>query len=87
MGFSSEGGRRRCLSGASWNLAVLTLAPALSQAQTPPLTRIAFGSCADEEKPQPIWDAVLATSRSCSCSRATTSTATCATGAHVPEAT
>jgi alkaline phosphatase D len=25
----------------------------------PPLTRIAFGSCADEEKPQPIWDAVL----------------------------
>jgi alkaline phosphatase D len=25
-----------------------------------PLTRIAFGSCADEEKPQPIWDAVLA---------------------------
>jgi alkaline phosphatase D len=40
-------------------LAVLTLAPALSQAQTPPLTRIAFGSCADEEKPQPIWDAVL----------------------------
>lgn len=25
-----------------------------------PLTRIAFGSCADQEKPQPIWDAVLA---------------------------
>ena len=25
-----------------------------------PLTRIAFGSCADEDKPQPIWDAVLA---------------------------
>jgi alkaline phosphatase D len=25
-----------------------------------PVTRIAFGSCADEEKPQPIWDAVLA---------------------------
>jgi alkaline phosphatase D len=24
-----------------------------------PLTRIAFGSCADEDKPQPIWDAVL----------------------------
>ncbi len=24
-----------------------------------PLTRIAFGSCADEEAPQPIWDAVL----------------------------
>ena len=40
-------------------LAVLILAPASSQAQTPPLTRIAFGSCADEDRPQPIWDAVL----------------------------
>jgi alkaline phosphatase D len=26
----------------------------------PPLTRVAFGSCAHQEKPQPIWDAVLA---------------------------
>ena len=26
----------------------------------PPSARIAFGSCADEEEPQPIWDAVLA---------------------------
>jgi alkaline phosphatase D len=25
----------------------------------PPLTRIAFGSCADQEQPQPIWDAVI----------------------------
>lgn len=25
-----------------------------------PLTRIAFGSCAEQNKPQPIWDAVLA---------------------------
>jgi alkaline phosphatase D len=25
-----------------------------------PLSRIAFGSCANQEKPQPIWDAVLA---------------------------
>jgi alkaline phosphatase D len=24
-----------------------------------PLTRIAFGSCAHQAKPQPIWDAVL----------------------------
>ena len=30
------------------------------QAQETPLSRVAFGSCADEEKPQPIWDAVLA---------------------------
>jgi len=25
----------------------------------PPLTRIAFGSCADQDQPQPIWDAVM----------------------------
>jgi alkaline phosphatase D len=25
------------------------------------LTRIAFGSCARQDKPQPIWDAVIAT--------------------------
>ena len=29
-------------------------------AQEAPLTRIAFGSCAHQQKPQPIWDAVLA---------------------------
>ena len=27
----------------------------------PPLSRIAFGSCARQDKPQPIWDAVVAT--------------------------
>src|SRR4051794_22808793 len=26
-----------------------------------PLSRIAFGSCAKQDKPQPIWDAVIAT--------------------------
>ena len=31
-----------------------------AQGTPAPLTRIAFGSCADEEKPQPIWDAVMA---------------------------
>ena len=25
----------------------------------PPLTRVAFGSCANQDLPQPIWDAVL----------------------------
>ena len=29
-------------------------------AQQAPLTRIAFGSCSHQQKPQPIWDAVLA---------------------------
>jgi alkaline phosphatase D len=41
-------------------LVLLASGPALAQGAAPPLTRIAFGSCADEEKPQPIWDAVLA---------------------------
>ena len=34
------------------------LAPAAA-AQDPPLTRIAFASCANQTKPQPIWEAVL----------------------------
>ena len=38
----------------------LLLDPLRAQDLPSPLTRIAFGSCADEEKPQPIWDAVLA---------------------------
>jgi alkaline phosphatase D len=41
-------------------LVFLASGSALAQGAPPPLTRIAFGSCADEEKPQPIWDAVLA---------------------------
>jgi alkaline phosphatase D len=42
-------------------IAASLLLPATARAQggPPPLTRIAFGSCADEEKPQPIWTAVL----------------------------
>jgi alkaline phosphatase D len=37
------------------------LAPASAGAQVrAPLSRIAFGSCADQVKPQPIWDAILA---------------------------
>lgn len=31
-----------------------------SALETGPLTRIAFGSCADQKKPQPIWDALFA---------------------------
>ena len=30
------------------------------RARTMNLTRIAFGSCADQERPQPIWEAILA---------------------------
>jgi alkaline phosphatase D len=41
-------------------------APALLPAATPafdplrPLTRVAFGSCADQDKPQPVWRTLLA---------------------------
>ena len=42
-------------------LGVASLAPAASLAQPQkPLSRIAFGSCADQAQPQPIWDAILA---------------------------
>lgn len=42
-------------------LIIALLLPAAAGAQDRvPLTRIAFGSCADQDQPQPIWDAVLA---------------------------
>jgi alkaline phosphatase D len=41
-------------------VAGLALAPIPTHAQEgAPLTRIAFGSCAHQDKPQPIWDAIL----------------------------
>jgi alkaline phosphatase D len=55
------------MQGGSKALATLLLAIALAVPWTSsapaqdagPLTRIAFGSCAHQAKPQPIWDAVL----------------------------
>lgn len=42
-------------------MAAAALLPAgLSAQARAPLSRIAFGSCADQAKPQPIWDAILA---------------------------
>jgi len=38
----------------------LAFIPTLAFAADPPLSRIAFGSCVSQEKPQPIWEAVLA---------------------------
>lgn len=32
-----------------------------ASAQDEPLARIAFGSCANQDRPQPIWDAIVAT--------------------------
>jgi alkaline phosphatase D len=43
-----------------WFVVVLaTWAGPASAQPVPPLTRIAFGSCAHQERPQPIWEAVL----------------------------
>ena len=42
-------------------LAAAPLLPATVVGQgRPPLSRIAFGSCAEQRRPQPIWDAILA---------------------------
>lgn len=41
-------------------LGILLSVSSLAQAQEP-LQRIAFGSCAKQDKPQPIWDAVVET--------------------------
>ena len=42
-------------------LAATTLAPATALSQgRPPLSRIAFGSCAKQTLPQPIWEPILA---------------------------
>lgn len=38
----------------------LALSVISSAANPVPLTTIAFGSCADQDKPQPIWDVILA---------------------------
>jgi alkaline phosphatase D len=41
-------------------LATVAAHAAARAEEIPPLTRIAFGSCAHQDKPQPIWDAILA---------------------------
>ncbi|MFM7274048.1 MAG: alkaline phosphatase D family protein [Gammaproteobacteria bacterium] len=60
--------RRLLLAGVAGvtALAAPSIFPASSRAAPAPialpgmLRRIAFGSCADQDKPQPIWDAILA---------------------------
>jgi alkaline phosphatase D len=54
--------RRRTITGLM-AAASLSPAPLVAQGLAPgpaPLSRIAFGSCADQALPQPIWDAILA---------------------------
>ena len=53
--------RRRVLAGVA--AAFVTVRPrwlAAQPRQAPPLTRVAFGSCADQGERQPIWEAILA---------------------------
>ena len=47
--------RRHAITASIAGLAL----PMAAQAQPRPFTRIAFGSCADQTRPQPVWDAVL----------------------------
>jgi alkaline phosphatase D len=47
--------RRTCVVA----VALAAWAAHVAAEDAPPLTRIAFGSCAHQAKPQPIWDAVL----------------------------
>ena len=41
-------------------IVLAALAPPVRADEARPLTRIAFGSCAHQDLPQPIWDAILA---------------------------
>jgi len=49
--------RREVVAGGV-AVASLSSAPSLSLPPSRPLSRIAFGSCAHQDKPQPIWDRV-----------------------------
>jgi alkaline phosphatase D len=52
--------RRAVLAGGAALASLAALAPLSARADDRPLTRIAFGSCAKQDKEQPIWDAVNA---------------------------
>jgi alkaline phosphatase D len=49
--------RREMVAGGA---ALAALSATAAEAQARPLSRIAFGSCAHQDKPQPIWDRVNA---------------------------
>src|SRR5437867_3727682 len=52
--------RRHAMSAARPWLVVFLLVLPLQTPAAEPLRRIAFGPCVSQERPQPIWDAVLA---------------------------
>lgn len=49
------------MSRFSLVVALLASVALLAPAAEPPVSRIAFGSCVKQDKPQPIWDAVIDT--------------------------
>jgi alkaline phosphatase D len=53
-------GRSTTAWGAALLAAIALAGAPAARADGPPLTRIAFGSCAHQDRPQPIWDAILA---------------------------
>ena len=53
----AKASRREILVGGA-ALAALPASPCIALPQSRPLSRIAFGSCAHQDKPQPIWDRV-----------------------------
>jgi len=53
--------RRRLLKAGGLLLGAAALPEMAGAASERALTRIAFGSCADQDKDQPIWDRILAT--------------------------
>jgi alkaline phosphatase D len=48
-------------TGFCWLVAVLLAAAVEGRADEKPLSRIAFGSCANQDRPQPVWEAIVAT--------------------------
>ncbi|WP_336961552.1 alkaline phosphatase D family protein [Sphingobium aquiterrae] len=52
--------RRGLLAGGMAATTIAALSPAQAATSEPALTRIAFGSCAHQDKEQPIWDRVNA---------------------------
>jgi alkaline phosphatase D len=43
------------------SLALSAAMAAVARADDEPLSRIAFGSCANQDHPQPVWDAIVVT--------------------------
>ena len=52
--------RRTAIAGAAFGTALAALHDKVMAAQPGALTRIAFGSCCHQDRPQPIWDVINA---------------------------